>query len=143
MKVGSVSGEAVQDYLSYTVKIGQLAQRFDWLSVLLYDREYRALQATHNFRWGSDAPHLHTVMLRPRSLYHSPFSSGYSRPKFFNANPNGTHSNQEREPAICRQFNSPRGCHFTHCKFAHVCNIKGCGKQHAAIDHPGHGQVKN
>ena len=38
-------GGNILDYLSYTTKICQLVQRFTLISVLLYDREYRQLQA--------------------------------------------------------------------------------------------------
>ena len=36
--------EGILDYLSYTTKVCQLVQRFNLVSVLLYDREYRKLQ---------------------------------------------------------------------------------------------------
>ena len=58
--------ESIMDYLSYTTKICQLVQRYSLVSVLLYDREYRKLQCHHNFRWGTDVPHLHSVYLQPR-----------------------------------------------------------------------------
>ena len=54
------------DYLSYTTEICQLLQWYSLVSVLLYDREYRKLQCHHNFRWGTDVPHMHSVYLQPR-----------------------------------------------------------------------------
>ena len=39
---------------------------FSLISVLLYDREYRRLQATMGFRWGTDVQHLHTLHLQQR-----------------------------------------------------------------------------
>ena len=43
-----LQGSALMDYLSYTTKIYQLVQRYSLVSVLLYDREYRKLQASLN-----------------------------------------------------------------------------------------------
>ena len=56
-----LTGEGMLDYLSYTTKICQLVQRYNLVSVLLYDREYRKLQCAHDFRWGTDVPHLHSI----------------------------------------------------------------------------------
>ena len=36
---------AIQDYLAYTVKIMELIARYDWKSILMYDNEFRKLQA--------------------------------------------------------------------------------------------------
>ena len=58
--------ESILDNLSYTRKVYQLVQRFNLVSVLLYDRDYRKLQCAHEFRWGTDVPHLHSVYLQPR-----------------------------------------------------------------------------
>ena len=55
------------DYLSYTTKDYQLVQRYSLTSVLFYDREYRKVQASMNFRWGIDVQHLHNVFLQPRA----------------------------------------------------------------------------
>ena len=63
---GKLTGEGILDNLSYTRKVYQLVQRFNLVSVLLYDREYRKLQCAHEFRWGTDVPHLHSVYLQPR-----------------------------------------------------------------------------
>lgn len=57
----------ILDYLSCTTKVCQLVQRYTLVSVLLNDREYRQLQARHEFRWGTDVPHFHTIHLQPRT----------------------------------------------------------------------------
>ena len=57
----------ILDYLSYTTKVCQLLQRYPHISVLLYDKEYRQLQARHEFKWGTDVPHLHTMHLQTRA----------------------------------------------------------------------------
>ena len=42
-------------YLRYTIKIGELNQKYTWASILLYDDDYRRRQAELDFPWGSDA----------------------------------------------------------------------------------------
>ena len=64
---GKLGDEGVIDYLSYSTKIYQLTQKYENVSVYFYDREYRKRQASHNFRWGTDIPHLHTMQLTPRA----------------------------------------------------------------------------
>ena len=51
---GKLDSKSILDYLSYTAKVCQLVQRFNLVSVFMYDREYRRLQSTHGFRWGID-----------------------------------------------------------------------------------------
>ena len=48
---GKLTGSSLMDYLSYTTKVYQLVQRYNMISVFLYDREYRKLQANEGFRW--------------------------------------------------------------------------------------------
>ena len=67
LREGTLKQEGIFDYLAYTVKVSELAGSFIWTSVLHFDRAYRKLQAQHQFRWGSDAPHLHGVHLKPRT----------------------------------------------------------------------------
>ena len=64
---GKLVGPNLTDYLSYTTKVYQLVKRFNLPSVLLYDREYRKLQASMSFCWGTDVQHLHTLFLQPRA----------------------------------------------------------------------------
>ena len=105
MGEGRLVGQGVVDYLSYTTKIYQLTQRYENASVYFYDREYRKLQAAHNFRWGTDIPHLHTMQLIPR-LSRNNRQSQVSQLK----------QNQRVGPltadgkAICKMYNTVRGC---------------------------------
>ena len=45
---GKLTKEGILDYLSYTTKVCQLVQRFNLVSVLLYDKGYRKLQCMGN-----------------------------------------------------------------------------------------------
>ena len=58
---GKLGGQSLMDYLSYTTEVYQLVQKCNLTSVLLYDREYRQLQANMGFRWETDVQHLHTL----------------------------------------------------------------------------------
>ena len=51
---------AAKDYMAYTAKIGELASRYTWASVLAYDQEYRRRQA-------ADSQHLCTVLLKEKA----------------------------------------------------------------------------
>ena len=41
------SHKDIQHYLAYMIKIMELTNRFQWVSVLKYDNEFRLLQATY------------------------------------------------------------------------------------------------
>ena len=56
----------VAAYMRYTEMVGKLGYRFTWQSVLIFDDEYRQREAAEKFAWGTDAPHLATVVLRDR-----------------------------------------------------------------------------
>lgn len=124
-------GQSLMDYLSYTTKVFQLVQRFSLVSVLLYDREYRKLQAEMGFRWGTDVQHLHTLFLQPRER-------NATNPLQSRRGP-VQHTKQfkpeKREIGICRNFNAKKGCSFSGCKYKHLCIIPGCNQQHSANVH--------
>ena len=66
VRENKLQGPSLFDYLSYTTKVYQLVQRYNLISVLLYDREYRKLQAALKFRWGTDVQHLSSIHLQAR-----------------------------------------------------------------------------
>ena len=43
----------VNAYLNYTTDIFRLASKYIWFLVLLYDKEYRDMQANEKFEWGT------------------------------------------------------------------------------------------
>jgi len=53
---GKLLYHQIPNYLAYTAKIGDLALRYSWQSVLLYDSEYRYRQTQHQFDWDKDSP---------------------------------------------------------------------------------------
>jgi hypothetical protein len=117
MQRGELAGEGLLDYLAYTAKIGEMATRFTWVSVLQYDDQYRASQAAFKFRWGSDCQHLALVALRERQKQHQPASSA--------APPHLRPPNKASGGEACKLWNRGQ-CTYQHCKFQHVCST--CGK---------------
>lgn len=117
LRQGKLQESQVLNYLSYTAKIGDLALRYSWLSVLYYDNEYRYLQAQYNFEWGRDVPHLATTRLRERQSTNNP-----------SAKPSA------KRNQICKNYNS-KGCSFTGCSYRHICSESGCGKSHSQLNH--------
>ena len=139
-----VSMNHVLDYQSYTVRILQLAQRYTFSSVLLYDREYRRLQAESQFRWGTDlGHHLQSVTLIAKtvanqrstpSTFNRPQQGGQSfRSKPYNFKQKGPLTSDGQ--VICLKYNCQSGCTFRDCRFKHVCSIEGCSGRHSALDH--------
>ena len=85
------------DYLSHTAKMGELATRYTWSSVILLDDEYRRQQAAYGFRWGSDTPHMSVLVLRERE-------------KQKHRHPRSTIKPQERP--VCHMYNSGKTCTY-------------------------------
>ncbi len=116
LRQGKLQHNQVPFYLSYTAKVGDLALRYTWLSVLYYDNEYRHLQAQLQFHWGLDAPHLATTRLHDRTAASGPSAKPATK------------------KPVCKNFNS-KGCTFSACSYRHICSEPGCGKAHPKHKH--------
>jgi hypothetical protein len=154
-----VKGMQPRDYLSYTVLTAQLAQKYEWLSVLLFDREYRRLQANIGFLWGTDFGHLRDVLLVPKvkpwQTQGSRFEgrrgsqnmrreqrgqgrAGLGRGQY--GQRNQTQQQLKRDPMpdgkfkLCRSFNRDK-CTWDNCVFKHFCAVCGSGA-HGEVGHP-------
>ena len=110
------SVEDIQHYLAYTIKIMELANRFQWVSVLKYDDEFRLLQASYNYPWIFDSNHLHTVLLEP-------ITKSQQVPRTANRTSWGLQSPYVSSTSdghtICQNFYSSRRCSFTNCGLTH------------------------
>ena len=126
---GELDSTNIKDYMAYTAKIGELAARFTWASVLAYDQEYRCRQAAARFRWGADSQHLSTVLLKEKVTTTGP---GPATPR------RGTPGAAARRLGpggreICLQFNSGKCSYGAKCNFEHVCSV--CLQNHPQSDH--------
>lgn len=132
---GKLPGSALMDCLSYSTKIYQLVQKCSLPSVLLYDREYRQLQASMEFRWGTDVQHLHTLHLQPRDKLLKQ-GTHYQNGK---KGPVQTHSAKQklekRDVGICHNYNTQKGCTYPQCKYQHQCLVPGCNQKHSVTSH--------
>ena len=122
---GALTESGIIAYLGYTVKIAQLADRYVWSSVLLYDRQYRELQAELKFAWGSDCTHLHQIVLREKA----PTTPAIKRPAQKTPIPLDPASHIE----VCLNFNKGSCKIGPTCKFSHVCSL--CFQNHPRVKH--------
>ena len=138
IETGRLSGQGTLDYLAYTAKVGEMATRYTWSSVLGYDHQYRASQAAYGFRWGCDSQHLATIALRERQTPSHP------------NNPNKPQRPQQQRPPrptptptpcgpsgreVCVQWNRGNCAFAPRCKYEHCCVV--CFKpDHPATEHP-------
>lgn len=128
---GRLNGTGIKDYLSYTAKVGELACRFTWTSVLVYDNEYRQQQAAASFRWGSDSQHLSTTLLKEKPVTVATKTSRHTDNRDKKKGPGGKD--------ICLQYNNGKCSFGARCNYEHVCLV--CSKPHAQVNHqaePGH-----
>ncbi len=129
-KDGKLGPWGIREYMNYTFVVNELAGRYQWQSVLSYDREYRQLQAREGFPWGAQVDHLSRVFLKEK----------LPEP----ANPKGASNRRGHRQSsvkdknslnVCGLYNSrEQVCHFgADCKYAHICSE--CGKPHPKYEH--------
>ena len=125
LHTGKISYSQVPHYLAYQVKIGALAQRYDWNSVLQYDREYRRMQQAFSFPWGSDSQHLAQVHLVEKIQNVYPSKARY--------NP----GQNSHEP--CKLYNHSTCPYGIRCRYAHICTV--CKQNHSQLEHQKRGRL--
>ena len=118
-----------RQYWGYICKILELNSRFEWQSVLEFDKEYRGHQARFNFAWGTEIPHLSSVQLRDKKLS---FQNNANKNKKSTQSGNG--GNKKGSFQKCRDFNRDK-CTHNPCIYKHICSVDGCGKNHPAFKH--------
>ena len=136
---GTLPLSQVFDYLSYSTYMYRLMSAYELVSVYLFNREYRKLQHTHNFRWGTVVGHLSTQHLRLRPPIPRQGNANVDRRN--NKHDNVPHSVERN--VICRKFNGRWGCDLLGCKYAHVCNVPGCSQDHSRVNHGDQPPAKN
>ena len=134
VRIGKLTTEThKRQYWGYMCKILELNTRFEWQSILEYDREYRRNQARFNFPWGTEIPHLSSVQLKDKKLgnFNGPKKTKFA---YSNNQSNGNNAKKQTQPYSCRDFNRDK-CSRASCKFKHVCSVQDCGKPHPAFKH--------
>ena len=126
---GQLKNTDIDYYLGYMEKIGDLASKYTWQSLLVYDREYRRWQAQSSCQWGTDNIHLVEVHLDVRNRT-TTNAATRSRSGVVKPDP------ASRTNEICRQYNTGRCLWGKQCKFSHTCSADGCHESHPQIDHP-------
>ncbi len=129
---GMLGPRGLREYMNYTFVINELAGRYQWQSVLGYDREYRQLQATEKFPWGSQVDHLSRVFLKEKVPEPTYPKGAPGKNQHTKSSPK--ESGGSAEGGICGLYNAEgRDCFYKKCKYAHVCSL--CGKGHPKYRH--------
>jgi len=120
------------EYVEYVKRICELAEFYEWPSVLQYDKAFRAQQELNPGRWDADHPHLDRLYLRISQKGPTRANTSAHRSAPDRTGSGGQSNLQSQEP--CRLYNVGR-CNFNPCRFPHVCNVPGCRKNHPQTDH--------
>ena len=126
-----VSEKEKRQYMGYVCKTLELNSRFEWQSILEFDKEYRGHQARFNFAWGTEIPHLSSVQLRDKKQSFQSNSNKNKKPTQSGSFNSGKKNWSQKH---CRDFNRDK-CTHSPCIFQHVCSVDGCGKPHPAFKH--------
>ena len=125
-----------RQYWGYTCKVLELNTRFEWQSVLEYDKEYRKNQARFDFPWGTEIPHLTSVQLKDKR---NNFQNNFKKNKQGSQPTNSSSGFNNKkggsgQQLTCRDFNRDK-CTRVSCKYQHTCSVSDCGKNHPASQH--------
>ena len=119
LQTGDLARPDIEFYLAYTVSVFEMAQVYEWSSILNFDHQYREQQAQLDFQWGEISPLLQMQLLVPRQRQnHNRASSDVWR-----SQRGGTPGHlPPRGREQCRLFKVNNGvCPFgDSCKYLHV-----------------------
>ena len=104
---GDLPRDHVEYYLAYTMQVFELADIYEWASVLQFDGRYRELQAEHGFVLGDMRLYQQMQVLTPKNAY--------------NARPRHNGMKQPKIDEDCKKWLATNGkCPFgTNCRFVH------------------------
>jgi hypothetical protein len=77
---GYLQRSEVEFYLAYTMQVFELADSFEWASIMRFDSRYRELQAQHGFSWGDMRLTMQLNLLTPKVKQSAP-ARPVSRPQ--------------------------------------------------------------
>ena len=119
LREGTLNNTSIMDYLAYTAKIADLAEIYQWRSVLDYDDLYRQMQAQNDDRWGTESPHVHRICLR--------FKEKKATVQEKTA--------LDKSTRLCINYQFNKCTRGVACKFRHICSAPSCGKSHPLAEH--------
>ena len=81
------------------------------------DREFRQLQASMGFRWGTDVQYLYMLHLQPRDQHvrSGTQSKNQKRGASSSATQSAKSKGDNHDTGICRNYNNNKGCTFPKC----------------------------
>jgi hypothetical protein len=132
----------VNAYLNYTADIFRLASKYVWYSVLLYNKEYRDMQADEKFDWGTYRQDLRDFQLV--SKHDNPTARAINKASGATKACGKLSVNNDRRRGlflpdgweICKSFNN-NSCYRQDCKMMHHYAI--CMSSiHSALSGHGH-----
>ena len=113
--------EFILQYIEYMKRICELAEFYEWTSVLQYDKAFRMVQQQQPGRWDKDHPHLDRLYLRvARNQDVQRKQDRYQQ------------ASQHSQP--CRLYNVGR-CNYNPCRYPHVCIVPDCNQPHPQFLH--------
>ena len=109
-----LNATSIPDYLAYTAKVSDLAEIYQWPSVLEYDDLYRQMQSQSGYRWGTESPHLQRICLR------------FKERKTTVQNK----TTRDKSTRFCINFQYNKCTRGDAWMFRHVCSAPTCGAEH-------------
>ena len=121
LQTNQLQATHVEFYLAYTVHIFDLAQRYEWETLLDFDYQYRERQVEFGFEWGTNMSNMELTLLRSRR-WGEQGGHGQKR-EHHKLSTGGAVVNKISQPQQdCRLFKNRNGnCPYgDSCKFRHV-----------------------
>ena len=119
LREGTLNATSIPDYLAYTAKVSDLAEIYQWRSVLEYDDLYRQMQSQSGYRWGTESPHVQRICLR------------FKERKTTVQNK----TTRDKSTRLCINFQYNKCTRGDTCMFRHVCSAPSCGRSHPLAEH--------
>ena len=120
-----------------------MAGRYEWVSVVKFEDEFRHIQALYNNPWLYESHHLHPTLLCAKTPASFPVTAEQKSKK----QPAGQSHGTKVAPVlytvdgrvICKRYNGQFCCQLVACNYIDVCNrnVEGqaCGLPHPSVQH--------
>ena len=135
IELGQITMANLPDYMLYTKSIHHLGTMYEWGSIMMYDREYRRMQAQKKWDWGTESSYLINCHLRKKAPPPPPAApSNQNNNKRKDSQDKGKRNKvyDKTGKEVCKNFNGG-GCTYQGCRHSHVCIV--CLGGHPATSH--------